>query len=36
VTHNAFFQTIDRLLDAVIGFFKDLAASPDTVRSVQD
>ncbi len=34
VTHNAFFQTIDRLLDAVIGFFQDLAALPETVRSV--
>lgn len=34
VTHNAFFQTIDRLLDAVIGFFQDLAARPDIVRSV--
>jgi putative transposase len=34
VTHNTFFQTIDRLLEAVIGFFQDLAASPDTVRSV--
>lgn len=34
VTHNAFFQTIDRLLDAVTGFFQELAASPDTVRSV--
>ncbi len=34
VTHNTFFQTIDRLLEAVTGFFQDLAASPDTVRSV--
>lgn len=34
VTHNVFFQTIDRLLDAVIGFFQDLAAHPDIVRSV--
>jgi len=34
VTHNVFFQTIDRLLDAVIGFFQDLAAQPNTVRSV--
>ncbi len=34
VPHNAFFQTIDRLLDAVTGFFQDLAAQPDTVRSV--
>lgn len=34
VTHNPFFQTIDRLLVAVKGFFHDLAACPDTVRSV--
>jgi len=34
VTHTVFFQTIDHLLDAVIRFFQDLAASPDTVRSV--
>ncbi|MHB8599565.1 MAG: transposase [Ktedonobacteraceae bacterium] len=34
VTHNAFFQTIDRLLDSVIGFFQNLAAQPDIVRSV--
>lgn len=34
VTHNTFFQTIDRLLEAVSRFFQDLAASPDTVRSV--
>ena len=34
VTHNVFFQTIDRLLDAVTGFFQDLAARPDVVRSV--
>jgi hypothetical protein len=31
---NAFFQTIDLLLDAVTGFFRDLAAQPDTVCSV--
>ena len=34
VTHNTFFQAIDRLLEAVTSFFQDLAASPDTVRSV--
>jgi hypothetical protein len=34
VRHNAFSQTIDRLLDAVIEIFQDLAAYPDTVRSV--
>jgi transposase len=34
VTHNTFFQTIDRLLEAVTGFFRDLAACPDLVRSV--
>lgn len=34
VTHNTFFQTVERLLEAVIGFFQDLAAHPDTVRSV--
>jgi putative transposase len=34
VTHNAFFQTIERLLDAVTGFFQQLAAHPDIVRSV--
>ncbi len=34
VTHNAFFQTIDRLLEAVTRFFRDMAACPQTVRSV--
>jgi hypothetical protein len=34
VTHNAFFQTIDRLLEAVTGFFQNLATRPDMVRSV--
>lgn len=34
VTHNTFFQTIDRLLEAVSSFFQDLAACPDIVRSV--
>ncbi len=34
VTHNTFFQTVERLLEAVTSFFQDLAAHPDTVRSV--
>jgi putative transposase len=34
VTHNTFFQTIDRLLDAVTGFLRDMAACPQIVRSV--
>ena len=34
VTHNAFFQTIDRLLEAVTRFFQDLATRPDLVREV--
>jgi putative transposase len=34
VTHTVFFQTIDRLLEAVTGFFQEFAACPDSVRSV--
>ena len=34
VTHTTFFQTINRLLDAVTGFLRDMSASPPTVRSV--
>ena len=34
VTHTTFFQTIERLLDAVTGFLRDMSASPPTVRSV--
>jgi uncharacterized UPF0160 family protein len=34
VTHNHFFQTMDRLMDAVTSFFRDMADSPDLVRSV--
>ncbi len=34
VTHNHFFQTMERLMDAVISFFHDMAASPDLVRRV--
>jgi putative transposase len=34
VTHNTFFQTIERLLSAVTGFFQEMAALPDIVRSV--
>jgi putative transposase len=33
VTHNHFFQTMDRLMDAVTSFFRDMADSPDLVRS---
>ncbi len=33
-THNTFYQTIERLLDAVTGFLRDMAARPQTVRSV--
>lgn len=34
VTHHTFFQTVERLLEAVTGFFQELSADPDTVRSV--
>lgn len=34
VTHNHFFQSMERLMDAVVSFFCDMAASPDLVRSV--
>jgi transposase len=34
VTHTTFFQTIDRLLDAVTGLLRDMAACPQTVRSL--
>ena len=34
VTHNHFFQTMERLMDAVTSFFHDMAASPDLVRRV--
>jgi transposase len=34
VTHTTFFQTIDRLLDAVTGLLRDMAACPQTIRSV--
>ena len=34
VTHNHFFQTIERLMDAVVSFFRDMAASPDLVCRV--
>lgn len=34
VTHNALFQTTDRLLEAVTICFQDLTAHPDIVRSV--
>jgi putative transposase len=34
VTHNHFFQTMERLMEAVLSFFQDMAASPESVRSV--
>jgi len=34
VTHNTFFQTVERLLSAITGFFQEMAALPDIVRSV--
>lgn len=34
VTHNYFFQTMERLMEAVTSFFRDMADSPDLVRSV--
>ena len=34
VTHNHFFQTMERLMDAVVSFFRNMATSPDLVRSV--
>lgn len=34
VTHNHFFQTMEQLMAAVSSFFRDMAASPDLVRSV--
>jgi putative transposase len=34
VTHNHFFQTMERLMDAVVSFFRDMAAAPDLVRRV--
>jgi putative transposase len=34
VTHNHFFHTMEQLMEAVISFFCDMAASPDLVRSV--
>jgi transposase len=34
VTHTHFFQTMERLMEAVLSFFQDMAASPESVRSV--
>lgn len=34
VTHNHFFQTMERLMDAVASFFRDMATAPDLVRRV--
>ena len=33
VTYSHFFQTMERLTDAVTSFFRDMAASPGLVRS---
>jgi hypothetical protein len=34
VTHTHFFQSMERLMDAVVSFFRQMAASPDLVGSV--
>ncbi len=34
VTHNHFFQTMERLMEAVLSCFQDMAASPDLVHRV--
>jgi putative transposase len=34
VTHNHFFQTMERLMEAVLSFFQQMAASPDLVHRV--
>lgn len=34
VTHNHFFQTMERLMDAVISFFREMADTPDRVCRV--
>jgi hypothetical protein len=34
VIHNHLFQTIENLMEAVLAFFHDMAASPDLVRQV--
>ncbi len=34
VTHNHFFQTMERLMEAVTSFFREMAAAPELVRSV--
>jgi len=34
VTHNHLFQTMERLIEAVLTFFRDMAASPDVIRQV--
>jgi hypothetical protein len=35
VTHHSFFQTGDRLLDAVTGLLRDMTACPQTVRAAR-
>ena len=34
VTHNHLFQTIEHLIEAVLTFFREMAASPDLIRQV--
>lgn len=34
VTHNHLFPTIENLIEAVLAFFRDMAASPDLIRQV--
>lgn len=34
VTHNHFFQTMERLMEAVTSFFREVATAPVLVRSV--
>lgn len=34
VTHNHLFQSIEHLSEAVLAFFRDMAASPDLIRQV--
>lgn len=34
VTHNHLFQTMECLIQAVLTFFRDMAASPDVIRQV--
>lgn len=34
VTHNHFFQMMERLMEAMTSFFREMAAAPELVRSV--